>query len=172
VPWSAGDGSTKTGTAGADTCHHRPVLIRGGVGLGVILTAVWVYCLLDAIMADEHRVRNLPKTAWVVIVLFTFEVGAIAWLVAGRPQGPARSLPYKGNAGYPEYDRPGRFAATNPDDDAEFLRKVRERAEAQRQEAKRQRAEREAAEDRAVEQERERRLQRERPDESTDPQPG
>ena len=148
------------------------MLIRGGVGLGVVLTAVWIYCLLDVIMTDEHRIRNLSKATWVVIVLFTFEVGAVAWLVAGRPQGPARSLPYKGNAGYPEYDRPGRFVATNPDDDAEFLRRVRERAEAQRQEAKRQRLEREAAEQRAMEQERERRTGREHPDETTDPQPG
>jgi len=33
---------------------------------------------------------------------------------------------------YPEYDRPGRFAATNPEDDEVFLRQVRERAEEQR----------------------------------------
>lgn len=140
------------------------MLIRGGVGLGVILTAVWIYCLLDVIMADEHRIRNLSKATWVVIVLFTFEVGAVAWLVAGRPRGPARGLPYKGNTGYPEYDRPGRFVATNPDDDAEFLRKVRERAEAQRQEAKRQRLEREADEERERQQRERRQRQQQEPD--------
>ena len=127
------------------------VLVRGGLGLGIILTAVWIYCLLDVIMADEYRVRNLPKMAWLAIVLVTFEVGAVAWLVAGRPQGATRSLPYKGNTGrpmaaFPEYDRPGRFAATSPDDDEAFLRQVRERAEAQRQEARRQREERERRE--------------------------
>jgi hypothetical protein len=132
------------------------VLIRGGVGVGVVLFAVWVYCLLDVIMADEYRIRNLSKATWIMIVLFTFEVGAVAWLVAGRPQGPTRSLPYKGNTGrpvatYPEYDRPGRFAATNPDDDEAFLRQVRERAEQQRRVAKEQREarEREAAEQEA-----------------------
>jgi hypothetical protein len=132
--------------------HHPPVLIRGGVGVGVVLFGVWVYCLLDVIMADEYRIRNLSKTTWIMIVLFTFEVGAVAWLVAGRPQGPARSLPYKGNTGrpvptYPEYDRPGRFAATNPDDDEAFLRQVRERAEAQRRAAKEQREAGEAVAD-------------------------
>lgn len=35
-------------------------------------------------------------------------------------------------AQYPEYDRPGRASATNPEADEEFLRKVRERAEEQR----------------------------------------
>jgi hypothetical protein len=147
------------------------VLIRGGVGLGVILTAVWIYCLLDVIMADEHRIRNLSKATWVVIVLFTFEVGAVAWLVAGRPQGPARSLPYKGNTGHPEYDRPGRFAATNPDDDAAFLRQVRERAEAQREEAKRQRLEREAAQEREHERQQQERRQREDLDPTGEPEP-
>ena len=44
---------------------------------------------------------------------------------------------------YPEYDRPGRFAATNPDDDEAFLRQVRERAEQQTRAAREQRAERE-----------------------------
>jgi hypothetical protein len=121
------------------------------MGLGIILTAIWIYCLLDVIMADEYRIRNLPKMAWVMIVLFTFEIGAVAWLVAGRPQGAPRSLPYKGNTGrstpaFPEYDRPGRFSATNPDDDEAFLRTVRERADRQRLEAKRQREEREARE--------------------------
>jgi hypothetical protein len=113
--------------------------------------AVWVYCLLDVIMAEEYRIRNLSKGTWIMIVLFTFEVGAIAWLVAGRPQSSPRGLPYKGNNGrpapqYPEYDRPGRFAAANPDDDDAFLRQVRERAEEQRRVARELRELREARE--------------------------
>ena len=124
------------------------MLIRGGLGLGIIFFAVWVYCLLEVIMTDESRIRNLSKTTWIMIVLLTFEVGAVAWLVAGRPTTQPRDLPYKGNTGrpvprYPEYDRPGRFAATNPDDDEAFLRQVRERAEQQTRAAREQRAERE-----------------------------
>ena len=113
------------------------MLVRGGLGLGIIVFAVWVYCLLEVIMTDESRIRNLSKTTWIMIVLLTFEVGAVAWLVAGRPTTQPRDLPYKGNTGrpvprYPEYDRPGRFAATDPEDDERFLRQVRERAEEQR----------------------------------------
>ena len=124
------------------------MLVRGGLGLGIIVFAVWVYCLLEVIMTDESRIRNLSKTTWIMIVLLTFEVGAVAWLVAGRPTAQPRDLPYKGNTGrpvprYPEYDRPGRFAATNPDDDEAFLRQVRERAEQQTRAAREQRAERE-----------------------------
>ena len=59
--------------------------------------------------------------------------GSIAWLVAGRPQGaPGRSTYERQVPDFPEYDRPGRAAATQPADDEEFLRKVRERAEEQR----------------------------------------
>lgn len=133
-------------------------MIRLELGLGVIATALWVYCLLDVIMTDEYRIRNLPKATWILIVLFTSVVGSVAWLVAGRPEsGTRNSLPYKGNRGsaaYPEYDRPGRFQATNPEDDEAFLRQVRERAEAQMREAKRQRAERERLEQEAAERER------------------
>lgn len=144
-------------------CHHRGV-IRAELGLGILGTALWVYCLLDVIMTDESRIRNLNKGTWILVVLITSVVGAVAWLVAGRPEAsPRGGLPYKGNRGtaYPEYDRPGRAVATNPDDDAEFLRKVRERAEAQMAEAKRQRAERERAEREAVERERAARRARE-----------
>jgi phospholipase D-like protein len=106
----------------------------GVVGLAVL--ALWLYCLLDAITADEAAVRNLPKLAWIFLVIFLFEIGAIAWLIAGRPQGAKHSLPYKGNTGIPsEYDRPGRAAAQNPDDDAAFLTQLRERAEGQRKRA-------------------------------------
>jgi hypothetical protein len=71
-------------------------------------------------------------------------VGPVAWLVAGRPQGPSRSLPYKGNTGIPpEYDRPGRATAYRPDDDEAFLRGLRERAEQQRRQAEQERRRRE-----------------------------
>lgn len=74
------------------------------------------------------------------MVLLLADVGAVVWLVAGRPwpstSGTA-NLPYRGNRGpvesaYPEYHRPGRFAATDAADDEDFLRQVRERAEEQR----------------------------------------
>jgi hypothetical protein len=127
------------------------VLLRGGLGVGIIAFGLWVFCLLDVIMTEEHRVRNLSKAVWVAVVLVTFEVGAVAWLVAGRPRSGSRDLRYKGNAGraarqYPEYDRPGRFAATNPDDDEAFLRQVRERAEQQTRAARAARETREARE--------------------------
>ena len=100
----------------------------------LVMLALWIFCVVDVITTSEAECRNLQKGLWVVIVLFIPDIGSIAWLIAGRPQnGSVKSgLPYRGNTGFPEYERPGRFSATNPDDDADFLRECRERAEEQR----------------------------------------
>ena len=138
-----------------------------GYGLLSFLTlCLMVYCALNVITTPEGEVRNLPKMIWLLLVLFFPLVGGVAWLVAGRPVTPSRSLPYKGNAGIPsEYDRPGRATAGSPDDDAAFLKSLRERAEAQREAATRQRrAELEAEEQRRAA---ERAARRDRHDDSS-----
>ena len=116
--------------------------------LGMVLLVVWVYCIFDAITSDAAAVRNLPKGVWVVLVIILSDIGSVLWLVAGRPQGPARSLPDKGNTGIPaEYDRPGRAVAASPDDDAAFLASLRTRAERQRTQAAEEARRMRAAED-------------------------
>ncbi|MCU1600013.1 MAG: hypothetical protein JWO22_722 [Frankiales bacterium] len=111
------------------------MLYADGTLLAVI-TLFWVYTVLEVITTDESRMRNLPKLTWLLVVIVLFDIGALAWWVAGRPQGAARSLPYKGNTAIPpEYDRPGRAAAHSPDDDAAFLAQLRSRAEEQRKKA-------------------------------------
>ncbi|MGV9360483.1 PLDc N-terminal domain-containing protein [Amycolatopsis sp. NPDC003731] len=109
--------------------------------LGVVTFGLWIFCLVDVITTDEGSCRNLPKGLWLLLVLVVPLVGSIIWLVAGRPQQVARTRgPYERQApAFPEYDRPGRFAATSPEDDEEFLRKCRERAEAQRKLAREKR---------------------------------
>ena len=84
-------------------------------------------------------------------MLFFPFVGSIAWLAAGRPtREPARRSAYEREApAFPEYDRPGRMAASSPEDDEAFLRRVRERAEEQRRKAAEERRRRDG-EDRAA----------------------
>ena len=50
-------------------------MIRAELGLGILGTALWIYCLLDVIMADESRIRNLGKSTWIWVVLVTSVVG-------------------------------------------------------------------------------------------------
>jgi Phospholipase_D-nuclease N-terminal len=100
---------------------------------GLVTLVLWLYCLFDAITTPDAVCRNLPKIVWVLIVLLFPLIGSIAWLVAGRPQRSPGTVTRP--SAFPEYERPGRFAATNPDDDEEFLRRCRERAEEQRRNA-------------------------------------
>lgn len=97
-----------------------------------------IFCLVQAITSRDDEVRHLSKVWWILLILFFPFVGSIAWLAAGRPlTAPRRLGPYERSASaFPEYDRPGRFAAADPEADEEFLRKVRERAEEQRRKAR------------------------------------
>lgn len=57
-----------------------------GMGLvPLVLVALWVYCILDVIASQEILVRNLPRMAWLLIVVFLPTVGSVAWLALGRP---------------------------------------------------------------------------------------
>jgi hypothetical protein len=111
-------------------------VIFAGEAVFLIELCMLVYCALNIITTPEGACRNLPKPVWLVLVIILPLVGGIAWLVAGRPVGPSAGLPYKGNRGIPpEYDRPGRASAQNPDDDVAFLAGLKTRAEEQRKRA-------------------------------------
>jgi hypothetical protein len=56
----------------------------GGI-VGFLLLALWIWALVDCISSDPRMVRNLPKFGWLVIVILLFGIGAILWLLLGRP---------------------------------------------------------------------------------------
>jgi hypothetical protein len=101
--------------------------------LALLVLGFWLFCLFDVITTDESQMRNLSKTWWIVIVLFLTLVGSIMWLVAGRPQGAgAPGLPSRGDAAGTGGSRYGNAAGPQqvrrppaPDDDPEFLERVR-----------------------------------------------
>ena len=108
-------------------------MIRLELFFGLVVLALWIYSLVDVISRSDGEIRNLPKLWWILLVLFFPLAGSVAYLVAGRPHGPPRTSPHeRAVPEFPEYDRPGRAAATEEESDEEFLRKVRERAEEQR----------------------------------------
>ena len=103
---------------------------------GAIVLLIWVAALIDVIVADEYRVRHLPKFGWLIIVILIPLAGSLVWFIVGRPEGSAAQVPHR-TTGFPEYERPQyREPARGPEDEEEFLRKVRARAEAQRRRAR------------------------------------
>ena len=117
-------------------------MLKLQLAFGLLVLVLWVFSVVDVIISDEGAIRHLPKLPWLLLVLFFPLAGSIAWLVAGRPQGPARPRAFERDVpAYPEYDRPGRAAASDPAEDEAFLRRVRERAEEQRRAYEARRAE-------------------------------
>ena len=119
------------------------LLFDGAAGL--LLLALWLFCLVDVIVSDEYACRNLPKMVWFVIVLILPDIGSLLWLILGRPQGARLPGAAGGSGSGLGHYRAGRQrhgaatnAATNPDDDEAFLQQVRIRAEQQRQRAREQ----------------------------------
>jgi Phospholipase_D-nuclease N-terminal len=122
-----------------------PVL---GALVAMLATGAWLYCLVDILVTSRAGCRHLPKLLWLATVALTFVVGAIAWLVFGRPVGGAAGAGTAGAAAAPR--RParrsggvprrgnqaertalarsrhpaGRGRAVGPDDDPEFLRQL------------------------------------------------
>ncbi|WP_304451714.1 PLD nuclease N-terminal domain-containing protein [Nocardiopsis sp. YSL2] len=107
--------------------------------LTVASLAFWVYVLFDVVGSDSGTVRLLPKPAWTVIVLLLPKVGALLWFVFGRPRRDAEVAagPQGPPPAFPEYEHPNRARGATPEDDEEFLRRCRERAEEQRRRARR-----------------------------------
>ncbi|OOC55343.1 MULTISPECIES: PLDc N-terminal domain-containing protein [Nocardiopsis] len=105
--------------------------------LTVLSLCVWVYALFDVIGSAPGSVRLLPKPAWTVVVLLLPKLGALLWFALGRPhRDPAPSAPAGPPPAFPEYDHPRRARATTHEEDEEFLRRCRERAEEQRRRAR------------------------------------
>jgi hypothetical protein len=61
------------------------VLFEVGGIVGFLLLALWIWALVDCISSDSAMVRNLPKFGWLVIVILLFDIGAVLWLLLGRP---------------------------------------------------------------------------------------
>lgn len=93
------------------------------VVLAVAVLVIFVYGLVDVIRTDGRLTRGISKPAWIVVMIVLPVLGAILWLLIGRPRAsaPARQA----------YRHP-----TAPDDDPDFLRNLemrrRNKAEADR----------------------------------------
>ena len=71
---------------------------------------IQLYGLIDCAQREDTEVRSLPRWGWLIIIVLVLTIGAIAYLIAGRPKRPGGG----GNK------KPKRTIA--PDDDPDFLR--------------------------------------------------
>lgn len=92
------------------------------VVLAVAVLVVFVYGLVDVIRTDARQTRGISKPSWIVVMIVLPLIGAILWLLVGRPRSTAPARQYSG--------------PTAPDDDPDFLRNLemrrRKQAEAAR----------------------------------------
>ena len=103
------------------------MLIIGGAALIVGLT---LYTLLDAVRTPAHEARTLPKWLWVLVTLLFPVVGPIMWLILGRPKAqPAAGTPC---AGFGQRRGTPAPSVSSPDDDEEYLRWLKAKAERER----------------------------------------
>ena len=93
------------------------------VVLAVAVLVIFVYGLVDVIRTDGRLTRGISKPAWIVVMIVLPVLGAILWLLIGRPRDSAPV-------------RQARSHPTAPDDDPDFLRNLemrrRNQAEATR----------------------------------------
>ena len=75
----------------------------------VAIIMLTLYCVIEVAQARNARVRRLPKWLWAFAVICVPVVGPLSWLAFGRPTNATKKqLP--NNA---------------PDDDEDFLRRIR-----------------------------------------------
>lgn len=93
------------------------------VALAVAVLVIFVYGLVDVIRTEGRLTRGISKPAWIIVMILLPVLGAILWLLIGRPR----------NAAQPQQNYPH---PTAPDDDPDFLRNLearrRNQAEAER----------------------------------------
>jgi hypothetical protein len=83
----------------------------------VAALGVSVYAAIDCLRSPSNEIRALPKPVWLLVIAVTvlFALGAIAYLIFGRPN----SGPTSGPGGGGQIHR-----GPAPDDDPEFLRSL------------------------------------------------
>lgn len=74
----------------------------------IIVALLMIYCVVEVAQAPSGAVRRMPKWMWAVAVICIPLIGALCWLLLGRPTRESLGL-----------DEP---RVKGPDDDPEFLR--------------------------------------------------
>ncbi|WP_430648028.1 PLDc N-terminal domain-containing protein [Agromyces sp. GXS1127] len=90
-------------------------MVRLWLIAGVAAVVFTIYAAVDCALFDRTRIRGLPRGWWIVVILLVPVIGAALWFIVGRGRAirVGRTNPHS-NA---------------PDDDPDFLRRLRADAE-------------------------------------------
>lgn len=58
--------------------------------VALTVLALYGYCLYDFAHTDEAQMRTYNQQVWIPVLVFTNIFGGMLWVVAGRPEHPAR----------------------------------------------------------------------------------
>ncbi|MBB0245494.1 hypothetical protein FNQ90_15630 [Streptomyces alkaliphilus] len=84
------------------------------------LLGLAIFALVDCIRTNNDDVKHLPKPVWMMVIVFAWVLGPIAWLLLGK----RRAFPAARGNGGGGVRRGGGWVA--PDDNPDFLRTLNE----------------------------------------------
>ncbi|BDZ54395.1 PLD nuclease N-terminal domain-containing protein [Agromyces marinus] len=90
-------------------------MVRLWLIAGVAAVVFTIYAAVDCALFDRTRIRGLARGWWIVVILFVPVIGAALWFIVGRGRAP-------------RVGQVGRHSNA-PDDDPDFLRRLRADAE-------------------------------------------
>lgn len=64
--------------------------------MGIAVTVLWVYSIVNCVLTPESAVRGIPKAAWLVVIVLLPLLGSVLWLGVGRSTprpAPPRTAP-------------------------------------------------------------------------------
>jgi hypothetical protein len=94
-------------------------MVRFWVIAIVAVVVFTIYAVVDCALFDRSRIRGLPRGWWIVVILLVPIIGGLLWFLVGR----GRSLRFGRSGG-----SGGGRRSNAPDDDPEFLRRLRDDA--------------------------------------------
>lgn len=77
--------------------------------------ALAIYALVDCISTKDDEIKHLPKLVWLLLIVFAWIIGPLAWIIVGRKRSLPKAPGGRGTAG-------GGWVA--PDDNPDFLRSI------------------------------------------------
>jgi len=76
----------------------------------IIVALLMIFCVVEVAQAPTYAVRRMPRWLWATAIICLPLIGAVAWLLLGRPNADSLGL------------RQQRPRPSAPDDDVDFLR--------------------------------------------------